>query len=222
MLSPLGRLQSVAGSEVASLFFSFEGMDGVGKTTQIERFCRYLQQQGYDTLTCRDPGSTPLGEKIRSILLDSGPDTPIGLRSEMLLYMAARAQLVDEVILPALKKKQVVISDRFLLANIVYQGYAGGLDAETIRHIGDFATAGVQPDLVFLLDLDPHAARRRLNRPLDRMEDQGESYRERLRAGYLREAEGRPEHIAVLDASRPVDAIHEEIVKLATQRMLST
>src|SRR5262245_11926005 len=101
------------------MFFSFDGIDGVGKSTQLRLFCEWLTAQGRDPVVCRDPGSTPLGEEIRKILLASHDSTPIGPRSEMLLYMAARAQLVDEVIRPALAAGRIVVSDRYLLANVV-------------------------------------------------------------------------------------------------------
>src|SRR5262245_46414963 len=110
------------------MFFSFDGIDGAGKSTQVRLFVEALRARGHEVVECRDPGSTPLGERVRELLLKSGADTPIDPRSEMLLYMAARAQLVDEVIRPALKAGKVVVSDRFLLANVAYQGHAGGLD----------------------------------------------------------------------------------------------
>jgi len=201
------------------VFFSFEGIDGAGKTTQVDLFCRWLRASGREVVTCRDPGSTPLGEKVREILLASGVGVPISRRSEMLLYMAARAQLVDEIVAPALAAGKIVVSDRFLLANVVYQGHAGGLDVEQLREVGAIAVAGTMPDLVFLLDADPALAAARLNRPLDRMEDQGEDYRRRLRDGYLTEARRRPDQIAVLDASRPAEEIHAEICKLAEARL---
>ena len=112
----------------------------------------------------------------------------MGRRSEMLLYMAARAQLVDEVIRPALAEGKVVVADRFVLANIVYQGHAGGLDPQSVRAVGNVAVDGCVPTCVFLLDMEPHAAAARLARPLDRMENQGIEYRARLRAGFLAEA----------------------------------
>ena len=122
------------------MFFSFDGIDGVGKTTQMELFCQWLADEwpggGREVVTCRDPGSTPLGERVREILLNSDHRTPITARSEMLLYMAARAQLVEQVICPALDAGRVVVSDRYLLANIVYQGYAGGLDVVESRREG--------------------------------------------------------------------------------------
>jgi len=113
------------------MFFTFDGLDGAGKSTQTERFCQWLAEQGHQVLTCRDPGSTGLGEAVREILL-AGRIESIGPRSETLLYMAARAQLVDEVIRPALAAGKTVVSDRYLLANVVYQGHGRGLDVEQL------------------------------------------------------------------------------------------
>ena len=197
------------------MFFSFDGADGVGKTTQIEKFCDAMRGRAHDVVTCRDPGSTLLGEKVRQILLSSGPDTPISRRSEMLLYMAARAQLVEEVIAPALAAGKTVVSDRFLLANVVYQGHAGGLDVEEIWRIGNFATAGAEPDLTLLLDMEPKAAGARISRKLDRMEQQGDAYRENLRAGFLAEARRAPDRIVVINADQSVEAVHAEILAAA-------
>jgi dTMP kinase len=204
------------------MFFSFDGIDGVGKTTQMDLFCDWLRVRGTVFVVCRDPGSTPLGERIREILLHSDSATPIGRRAEMLLYMAARAQLVDEVIRPALAAGKTIVSDRYLLANLVYQGYAGGLDVEAIRAVGNFAIEGVHPDAVFLLDMAPVSADARLHRELDRMERQGAEYRERLRDGFLAEA-ARPEgQIHVIDADRSIDAIQAEIRQIATELLSAT
>src|SRR3972149_3216327 len=147
------------------MFFSFDGIDGVGKTTQMDLFCQWLRERGADVGTCRAPGGTPLGERIRDVLLHSDGDTPIGRRAEMLLYMAARAQLVDEVLRPALAAGKTIVSDRYLLANIAYQGHAGGSDLSSARQAGAVAVDGVRPDAVFLLDMSPTAADGRLRRP---------------------------------------------------------
>lgn len=203
------------------MFFSLDGADGGGKTTQLQLFCDWLRSSGYDVVACRDPGSTRLGDAIRQILLDgespSGGTLPIARRSEMLLYMAARAQLVEEVIAPALQAGKTVVSDRFLLANIVYQGYAGGLDVEAIRQVGAIATAGVEPTLTFVLDAPEDVAASRLNRPLDRMERQGDAFRAALRAGYLAEAARCPDKVVVVDAARSVDAVQSELRALASR-----
>jgi dTMP kinase len=199
------------------MFFSFDGIDGVGKSTQLRLFCEWLADQGLAPVVCRDPGSTPLGEQIRRVLLESKESTPIGPRSEMLLYMAARAQLVDEVIRPALEAGRTVVSDRFLLANIVYQGYAGGIDVETVRSVGAVATDGVTPDCTFLLDMDPAAALARLGRELDRVENRGASYRERLRAGFLAEAQAMGSRVHVIDAARSVDVVQPDLQQIARE-----
>jgi dTMP kinase len=200
------------------MFFSFDGIDGAGKSTQMKLFCDWLHERGHDVVTCRDPGGTPLGEAVREILL-SRRDLAIGRMSEMLLYMAARAQLVEQIIAPALTAKKTVVSDRYLLANVVYQGHAGGLDVPQLWQIGQFITRSVEPDLTFLLDLPAESAHSRLRRELDRMEQSGDDFRERLRAGFLAEAARRPDRIAVIDASRSIDEIQAEI-QAAAQRVL--
>lgn len=200
------------------MFFSFDGLDGVGKTTQLELFCQWLRDAGHEIVSCYDPGSTPLGEAVRKILLDRG-DTPIDRRSEMLLFMAARAQLVAEVIRPALSAGKTVVSDRFLLANVVYQGYAGGLDVKEIWAIGQVATAGVKPNLTFVLDMPPEAARERIGRPLDRMEIQTDDFQSKLRGGFLTEASRLPDEIVVIDASRAVAEVQADIRRHAERVM---
>jgi dTMP kinase len=197
------------------MFFTFDGLDGVGKTTQMNLFCEWLAERKLDVMTCRDPGSTPLGEQVREILLNSDESTPIGARSEMLLYMAARAQLVDEVLRPALDAGKTIASDRYLLANVVYQGHAGGLDIEAVRDVGQVAIDGLMPDCTFLLDMSPEAALSRMGDNLDRMESRGNEYRERLRAGFLKEAERPESAIHVIAADRAVDAIRDEIREIA-------
>ncbi len=201
------------------MFFSFDGLDGVGKTTQRNLFCGWLRELGHTVVECRDPGSTPLGEKIRAVLLEHQVGVPIDRRSEMLLFMAARAQLVDEVIRPALAKGHTVVSDRFLLANVVYQGHAGGLDPQAIWEVGQVATGGLMPELTFVLDLPPQDAQGRIERPLDRMETQGDDFHRRLRQGYLTEASRQPNAIVVIDAAQPIERVQEEI-RRAAQRVL--
>jgi dTMP kinase len=200
------------------MFVVLEGGDGVGKSTQQRLLCGWLAGRGYEVLACRDPGSTPLGEKIRSLLLDRH-GAPIDRRAEMLLYMAARAQMVEEVIRPALADGKAVVSDRFLLSNIVYQGYAGGLDIEDVRRVGQIATAGLEPALVIVLDMPPDAARGRIGRELDRMEQQDDDFRRRLREGYMVEASREPERIAVVNAAQSMDEVHAEIRAQVEKRL---
>jgi dTMP kinase len=194
---------------MTGLFFSIDGGDGVGKSTQSELFRQWLREQGRDVVTCRDPGSTRLGEAVREILLDRH-DLEIHRCSEMLLYMAARAQLVEEIIRPALERGKIVISDRFLLANVVYQGYGGGLDVETLWQVGRVATGGLMPDLTIVLDMPAQSAAGRINRRLDRMEQQGAAFHARVREGFLTEAGRRP-GIIVINADAPIDEIQSSI-----------
>ena len=196
------------------MFFSIEGGDGTGKSTQTELFCTWLRQRGHDVLACRDPGSTRLGEAVRGILLDRH-DLEIHRRAEMLLYMAARAQMAEQVIRPALDQGKIVLSDRYLLSNVVYQGHAGGLDIETLWEVGRIATGGLMPDLTFVLDMPADAATGRIARQMDRMEQQGAAFHARVREGFLIEAARRPREVAVVDASRPIKEVQAELRRLA-------
>jgi dTMP kinase len=199
------------------MFFSFDGVDGAGKSTQIERFCQWLREQGRDVVLCRDPGSTPLGEQIREILL--GTKSAMHRRTEMLLFMAARAQLVEELIRPALAAGKTVVSDRFLLANVVYQAHAGGLPADDVRAVGEIAIGGIFPAVTFLLDLDSDIAAQRIGRAPDRMEAFGPDYLRRVRDGFLLEARQRPQEIFLIDADRSPDVIQAEIQAIAREHL---
>ncbi|HUS38718.1 MAG: dTMP kinase [Pirellulales bacterium] len=198
------------------MFFSFDGIDGAGKSTQIDLFVKQLQDAGHEVVTCRDPGTTPLGEAVRGLLLEE-KGIPISATSELLLYMAARAQLVHEVILPAIEAGKVVVSDRFLLSNVVYQGHAGGVGAETAWHIGEVATGGIVPRLTFVLDITPELAATRMNRELDRIEQRGDEFRKKLREGFLAEAALQPDRIVVIDAGHSVVDVHAEIMAAAAR-----
>ncbi len=200
------------------IFISIDGCDGTGKSTQIERLCDWLRGQGHELITCRDPGSTSLGEAVRELLL-MRHDLSIDRRSEMLLYMAARSQMVEEVIRPALAAGKTVVCDRFLLANVVYQGRAGGLDPDTIWQVGDVATDGLSPDLTIVLDMPSDAAAARLERSLDRMEQQGDAFHARVRDGFLSEARGfearfTDARIEVIAADRSIEEIEGDIRKV--------
>jgi dTMP kinase len=200
------------------MFFSIDGGDGTGKSTQVELFCQWLRDLGHKVVACRDPGSTPLGEAVRQLLLDRH-DLPIHRRSEMLLYMAARAQLAEELIRPALQQGQTVVADRYLLANVVYQGYGGGLDVDMLWQVGRLATGGLMPDLTLLLDMPAEAAARRITGRRDRMEQQGADFHARVREGFLAEAARRPNEIVVVNAAGPVEQVQAEI-RAAAQRFL--
>ena len=198
-------------SSRSGLLIAFEGLDGCGKSTQLERCARWLAgRQATPPLRVREPGGTPLGEAVRALLLAEGAITP---QAEMLLYMAARAQLVEEVIRPALATRKIVISDRFLLANVVYQGHAGGLDPSDVWNVGQVAVSGVLPRLVFVLDMPAQRAASRIQRAADRMEAQGLDYLEAVRQGFLAEARRLPDQIVVIDADRPAEDVHRDVLR---------
>ena len=217
------------------LFLVLDGPDGGGKTTQAARLAAWLRGRGLEVVTCRDPGGTALGDRAREILL-ARDTVPISLRAEMLLYMASRAELVEEVISPALAAGHVVVSDRYLLANIVYQGSAGGLMEEEIALVGMVATSGLLPDLTLILDIAPDAAAARVGRPRDRIEDRPLFYHERVRAGYLAAARGEtrpaadgdggthcpfyPAPIVLIDASNDPETVFEQL-KCEVERVLA-
>lgn len=168
-------------------FIVLEGMDGSGKSSQAGLLADWLSTRGVEVVSCHDPGATPVGDAVREILLHRH-DLQITAEAEMFLYMAARSQLVREVIRPALEAGRWVVSDRFLLSNVVYQGHAGGLDNELVWRVGEVATGGLEPDLTLLLEVDLETTARRLDRPLDRLESRGQAFRQRLCEGYHREA----------------------------------
>ena len=203
---------------MAGMFFCFDGVDGVGKTTQMSLFCEWLRAMGRDVVACRDPGSTPLGEELRKIVLHRH-ELSIHRRSEMLVYMAARAQLVEEIIRPALTAGKTVVSDRFLVANVVYQAHAGGLEPDDVWRVGEVAVSGVMPDLVFLLDMPADAASQRRGRDPDRMEAQGQEFLRRVRDGFLLEAQRHPQTIQVINAAQEIAKIQSEIRAAAEERM---
>jgi dTMP kinase len=181
-------------------FLALDGLDGTGKSTQCRLLADWLRQHDRDVVTCIDPGGTPLGQEIREILL-SRRHTLASL-AEALLFMASRAQLIEEVIRPALNAGKLVLSDRYLLANVVYQGHAGGLAPELLWQLGRAAAGGLEPDLTLVLDIDPAVAvARRRHRDADRFESRPADYHDRVRRGFLTEAERAPERIKVINAS---------------------
>ena len=184
---------------MAGKFLSMEGMDGAGKSTQIRLLAEWLTTQGQRIVLCRDPGGTAIGEEIRHLLLTT--KSAVDMRSEMLLYMASRAQLVAELIRPALNRDDVVICDRFLLSTVVYQGHAGGLDPAMIWRVGVEGTGGLLPDWTGVLDLPAEESAKRRTGPADRIEQRSLEYYRRVRDGYILEAEHQPDRISRFDAT---------------------
>jgi dTMP kinase len=196
-------------------FISLDGLDGTGKSTQCRLLAEWLRSQGYAVTACVDPGGTTVGQRIRDLLLDQRQEMTVAC--EALLFMASRAQLTAEIIRPALDAGQVVISDRFVLANVVYQGHAGGLDPNLIWEVGRLATGGLEPDLTLILDLPVEAALVRRKRSADRFESRNAAYQVRVREGFLTEARRHPERLHVVAADQAIDVVHECIRQEVTR-----
>jgi dTMP kinase len=199
------------------LFLSLDGIDGTGKSTQGRLLADWLRRQGLEVVEAVDPGGTPLGQELRAILLSRQHDVVPACAA--LLFMASRAQLVAKVIRPAVEAGKVVVSDRFVLANIVYQGYGDGFDVEELWRVGRLSTGGLMPDLTLILDLPIEDAARRRDRPADRMESHPPDFHRRVRAGFLTEAARRPEVCRVIDA-RPAVEVVQAAIRAEVQNLL--
>lgn len=203
------------------LFVTFEGSEGCGKSTQIRRLNEWLTGQGLATVTTREPGGTPAGDQIRHLLQHAPQGHGLAAEAELLLFAASRAQLVREVIRPALDDGRVVISDRFHDSTVVYQGVARKLDPAMTQTINGFAVGGTMPDITFLLDMDAREAFARLqqrDRPPDRMESEPLAFYEAVRLGYLAAAEAEPARFAVLDATQSEANLAEEIRRILLEK----
>jgi dTMP kinase len=198
-------------SHLAGRFLVFEGPDGSGKSTQLRRLRDSCRAGGLTVCDVRDPGGTPIGERIRQMLLShaSAEMTPV---CETMLYMASRAQLVSQVIRPAIARGNLVLADRFVPSTLAYQGAAGGVTEADIRAAAQVATGGLKPDLVVVFDVDEDTAAHRLSPLLDRMEAKGREFHRRVRAGYLAQAKADREGYLVIDASGDVDAVWESLL----------
>ena len=199
-------------------FITFEGGEGCGKSTQVKRLAAALEAKGVNVLLTREPGGTRLAEMIRTLLKDETEDPPVD-RAELLLFLAARAQLVRNVIRPALDAGTWVLSDRFSDSTIAYQGYGRGLPVDFVKAANDFACEGLTPDLTFLLDVEPSVAAQRMrgreaatNTSADRIERAGEDFHARLRRGFLELAAANPSRIVTIDASGTPDEVARKIL----------
>lgn len=202
---------------LAGRFIVLDGPDGCGKSSQARMLMDWLHSQEVPTVGFRDPGATVIGEKIREILLSPAHEA-MTTPAEVLLYMAARVQLWAEQIKPALSAGQCVVLDRWLSSTCAYQGYAGAFGMEKVIEIARASLERVWPDLTIVLDVDLKTAAGRLKRELDRMERKGDNYHSRVRAGFLKLAEGRPD-FAVVNATGSLEDVHKETVKVV-QKLL--
>jgi dTMP kinase len=197
------------------IFITFEGLDGSGKTTQIEKLNDYLSACGYEVVLTIEPGGTPIGDKIRDILLDP-ENKGMSYKTELLLFEASRAELVLRIIKPAIDSGKIVICDRFFDSTIVYQGIARNLGIEKVYDMSLWATSGIEPDLTFLLSLDAASSEDRLDsqqKKRDRIEHEEGAFKEKLQEGYLEVAKKFPERFTVIDASMAVDRIFQQIYR---------
>lgn len=198
------------------MFFSFDGIDGAGKSTQMDLFCDWLiNDQRHSVIRCREPGGTEFGEKLRTILLGKS-SLEFDILAEMFLFMASRAELVRQVIRPAIADGKTVVCDRFLLASIVYQGHAGGLDPAMIRQVGNIATNELCPDLTFCFHLDPEIAATRVGDDTDRIESRSDDFLTRVNDGFIAEASKTPEGLLLIDGAESIDSIHQKIILAAS------
>ncbi len=191
---------------------ALEGPDGSGKTTQIELLEKYLKESGYEVVRTREPGGTEISEKIREIILDND-NSNMSYMCEALLYAASRAQLVSEVIKPALKSGKMVICDRFVYSSMVYQGIGRGLGMERIKSINEAALDGLEADLIFMITIpyEEGLKRKKMQRTLDRLENSGNEFHKKVFEGYLDICK-KYDKIEVIDGNRNVDEIHKDII----------
>jgi dTMP kinase len=208
-------VESILRDKFSGRFIVLDGPDGCGKSTHSKLLIQWLKEQGVLTASFRDPGDTDIGEKIRHILLSPEHDA-MDTRTELLLYMAARAQLWSEKIAPALEANQCVVLDRWLSSTCAYQGYAGGFGMEKVIKIATDCLERVWPDLTIILDVDLKTASGRLNRQLDRMEQKGDSYHQRVREGFLQLAKDQ-DNFLVVDAAADIETVNNNILQLISE-----
>lgn len=194
------------------MFITFEGGEGAGKTTLIEKILQDLLARKLPALKTRAPGGTKTGEMIRNLLLQKG-ESPLSKRCELLLFLADRAQHVDEVIEPALKENKIVLCDRFNDSTIAYQGGARGFDEALVKNLCAFASLNLIPDLTFYLDLDPKIGLQRVKRSKDRIEAEDIAFHENIRQAFHRLAKTEPKRFRILDASRSPDQVFQEAMR---------
>jgi dTMP kinase len=202
------------------MFISFEGPDGSGKTSQVAQLVAYLHQEGYDVLATREPGGTFIGDQIRDVLSNLD-NTNMRPRTEILLFQASRAQLVEQVIRPHLKDGGIVLSDRYADSTLAYQGYGHQVDLEKLKTIIEFATGGLKPDLTILLDIDVEKGLQRRARggEWNRLDAYDLAFHERVRQGYHQLVQEEPERWKIVNAGQPPELVQAAIRELVLERL---
>ena len=197
------------------MFITLEGPEGSGKSTQIKRLAERLQALGYPVITTREPGGTPIGDQIRQVLVRM-ENQELHPRTEILLFLAARAQLVEQVVKPALRDGKIILCDRYGDSTLAYQGYGHGLDLEKLRQMLAFATDQLKPDLTILLDLDVRTGllRKKAEDEWNRLDAYEVLFHERVREGYLKLAREEPERWRIVDAAQGIDTVQEDLFQL--------
>ena len=200
------------------MFITFEGPDGSGKSTIIQKVYDYLIENNYDVIKTREPGGSPIAEKIRNLILDT-ENTKMGYRTEALLYAASRAQHVEETILPALNENKIVLCDRFLISSLAYQGVGRDLGIENVRKINEFAINGVFPDFVLFFDVEPITTLKRKSSldTADRLEKEGNNFHERVYNGY-KEILNSEKNVEIIDATQSVEDVFSQCIKVLKRR----
>lgn len=193
-------------------FITLEGPDGSGKSTLINLISEYMKNKGISFIITREPGGTPIGEEIRDIILDN-KNTNMGAETEALLYAAARSQHIHERIIPALNEGKIVVSDRFLLSSLAYQGVGRGLGIENVKMINDFGLRGIYPDLILFLYIDPEITlERKTTLGGDRLEKEGKDFHKRVYEGYIELLEKYPKNISKIDARKTVEEVFNQAI----------
>jgi dTMP kinase len=202
------------------MFITFEGSEGSGKTTQIPKVGQFLAKAGYSVFSTREPGGTSIGDQIRKVLL-ANKNTEMHPRTEILLFQASRAQLVEQEIQPRIKNGEIVLCDRFADSTIAYQGYGHRVNLTQLRNIIHFATGGLKPDLTLLLDLDVSVglARRRKDGDINRLDAFELAFHQRVRAGYHELAASEPDRWVIIDAALPPHQVQQELCDAILSRL---
>ena len=193
------------------LFITFEGVDGCGKTTQMDLLAKYLQTQGYEVVITREPGAKGLGEKIREILLHY--DGEVSSKAESFLFLADRAQHIDKIVNPAIENGKIVLCDRHTDSTIAYQGYGRGVNIDKLRMLNNLATGDRKPDITFVFDIDIETSMSRVGQEKDRMESSGVEFFNNVRKGFLEIAKQEPERVKVISSDKSIDEIHREVLE---------